>query len=94
MMNTKVRKIVKPFTPFSYRRTALDAFDRLFRHFANSIQVLSYSSNAYPDLETLRSLMKRYKKSVEIFQKEHHYHFGNHAKAKRNLVQEYLIVGS
>lgn len=93
MWNTKVRKITKPFTPFSYRHTALDAFDRLFRHFADSIQVLSYSSNAHPDLDTLRSLMGRYKKSVEVLEKEHRYHFGTHAAAKRNLVQEYLIIG-
>jgi DNA adenine methylase/adenine-specific DNA-methyltransferase len=94
MMNTKVRKITKPFTPFSYRRTALDAFDRLFRHFADSIQVLSYSSNAYPDLDNLRTLMRRYKKNVEVLEKEHRYHFGTHAASKRNLVQEYLIIGS
>jgi len=94
MMNTKVRKIAKPFTPFSYRHTALDAFDRLFRHFADSIQVLSYSSNAYPDLKTLRTIMGRYKKSVEVLEKEHRYHFGTHSAAKRNVVQEYLIIGS
>ncbi|GAA5140016.1 DNA adenine methylase [Prosthecobacter algae] len=94
MMHTKVRKIVKPFTPFSYRQTALEAFDRLFRHFSDSIQVLSYSSNAYPDLPTLCSIMRRYKKSVEVLEKNHRYHFGTHAAAKRNVVKEYLIIGS
>lgn len=94
MMNTKVRKIAKPFTPFSYRHTALDAFDRLFRHFADSIQVLSYSSNAYPDLKTLCSLMSRYKKSVGVLEKTHRYHFGTHAAAMRNVAKEYLIIGS
>lgn len=94
MMDTKVRKIAKPFTPFSYRHTALDAFDRLFRHFADSIQVLSYSSNAYPDLKTLRTLMGRYKKSVDVLEKTHRYHFGTHSAAKRNVVKEYLIIGS
>lgn len=93
MMKTKVRKIAKPFTPFSYRHTALEAFDQLFRHFADSIQVLSYSSNAYPDLDTLRSLMGRYKRNVEVVEKEHRYHFGTHTAAKRNVVQEYLIIG-
>jgi len=93
MMNTKVRKIAKPFTPFSYRHTAIDAFDRLFRHFADSIQVLSYSSNAYPDLETLRALMGRYKRNVDVLEKDHRYHFGTHSAAKRNLVREYLIIG-
>lgn len=93
MMNTKVRKIAKPFTPFAYRHTALEAFDNLFRHFADSTLVLSYSSNAFPDLKTLRSLMGRYKKSVTVLEKEHRYHFGTHTAAKRNIVQEYLVIG-
>lgn len=93
MMKTKVRKIAKPFTPFSYRKTAIEAFDQLFHHFADSIQVLSYSSNAYPDLKTLCTLMGRYKKQVEVLEKEHRYHFGTHSAAKRNIVQEYLIIG-
>lgn len=94
MMSSKVRKIVKPFTPFSYRHTAIDAFDRLFRKFADSTLVLSYSSNAYPDLETLRVLMGRYKRTVDVHEKTHRYHFGTHQAAKRNVVQEYLIIGS
>lgn len=94
LMNTKVRKIAKTFTPFSYRRTAIDAFDRLFCHFADSIQVLSYSSNAYPDLDTLCSMMGRYKKNVKVLEKKHRYHFGTHSAAKRNIAQEYLIIGS
>lgn len=94
MMGTKVRKIEKPFTPFSYRSTAIDAFDRLFQKFADSTQVLSYSSNAFPDLKTLCTLMGRYKRSVEVLEKNHRYHFGTHVTAKRNLVQEYLIIGT
>ncbi|MEO7100306.1 MAG: DNA adenine methylase [Luteolibacter sp.] len=94
MMSSKVRKIVKPFTPFSYRSTAIEAFDQLFRKFADSTLVLSYSSNAYPDLDTLRKLMGRYKHSVEVLEKTHRYHFGTHEAAKRNVVQEYLIIGT
>lgn len=94
MMRTKVRKIAKPFTPFSYKSTAEDAFDRLFRKFADSTLVLSYCSNAYPDLATLRKLMGRYKNSVEVREKSHRYHFGTHSAAKRNIVQEYLIIGT
>jgi adenine-specific DNA-methyltransferase len=94
MMDTKVRKIAKPFTPFSARGTAIDSFDRLFRSFADSIQILSYSSNAYPDLQTLRQLMRKYKTSVDVLEKAHRYHFGSHEAAKRNEVQEYLIIGT
>lgn len=93
LMSSKVRKIAKPFTPFSYRGTAMDAFDGLFRRFADSTILLSYSSNAFPDLATLRKLMGRYKRSVDVLEKAHRYHFGTHVGAKRNVVQEYLILG-
>lgn len=93
MESSRVKKIEKSFTPFSYRKTAIDAFDRLFCQFSESILVLSYSSNGYPDLEILISLMKKYKKSVQVFTKNHRYHFGTHVNAERNQVQEYLIVG-
>lgn len=94
MEATKVKKIQKKYTPFSYRRTALDAFDAMFCKFADSTLVLSYSSNGYPDLPTLRSMMRKYKKRVEVFEKDHRYHFGTHNGVKRAEVQEYLIVGT
>ena len=95
MEETKVKKLEKRYTPFSYRRTALDAFDRMFRQFADSIQVLSYSSNGYPDLDDLVEVMKRYKGRVEVFEREHRYHFGTHGRVSesRARVREYLVVG-
>ena len=91
--STKVKKIAKKFTPFSYRRTAIDAFDRMFSKFKSAQIALSYSSNGYPDLEELVSLLERYKKSVTVFEKPHRYHFGNHVGVERAEVTEYLIVG-
>jgi adenine-specific DNA-methyltransferase len=91
---TKVRKIAKRYTPFSYRRTAVDAFDRMFARFAASTIVLSYSSNGYPDLEQLEALMRRHKGSVRVFERAHRYHFGTHEAVSRASVTEYLIVGS
>lgn len=93
MENSKVKKLPKKHTPFSYRKTALDAFDKMFRRFADSTLVLSYSSNGYPDLDVLVKLMKQYKPSVEVFEKDHRYHFGTHAAVRRAEVQEYLILG-
>lgn len=92
-MTTKVRKIDKRFTPFSYRRTAIEAFDRLFARFAKSTIVLSYSSNGFPDLEQLEAMLRRYKNSVRVFEKSHRYHFGTHEGVERSSVTEYLIVG-
>jgi DNA adenine methylase/adenine-specific DNA-methyltransferase len=91
--NTRVKKIKKPYTPFSYRKSAIDAFNRLFHMFQGSILVLSYSSNGYPDLDVLVRLMKRFKSAVHVYEKRHIYHFGTHESAARNNVTEYLIVG-
>lgn len=91
---SQVKKLPKRFTPFSYRRMALDAFDRMFRQFADSVLVLSYSSNAYPDLPELVQLMRRYKSRVEVYSRDHRYHFGTHSAVKRSLVQEFLVVGN
>ena len=92
--NTRVKKIKKPYTPFSYRKDSLDAFDRLFSRFRKSVLALSYSSNGYPDLEVLVRLLRKYKGSVTVFEKEHRYHFGTHAAVSRSVVQEYLILGA
>ena len=93
MAQTRVKKIEKPFTPFSYRKTALDAFDRLFRQYRDSIIVLSYSSNGYPDRDELENLLRRYKATVTAYEKPHRYHFGTHESVERAAVHEYLIVG-
>lgn len=90
---TKVKKIAKRFTPFSYRHSAVEAFDRMFARFAKSTIVLSYSSNGYPDLNQLESLLRRHKGSVRVFERPHRYHFGTHGAVERAEVTEYLIVG-
>ena len=92
--DTKVKKIKKPYTPFSYRRTAYEAFDRLFAQFQDCTLVLSYSSNGFPDLDGLLNSMKRYKSNVDVHRRAHRYHFGTHGAARRNSVDEYLIVGT
>lgn len=93
MENTKVKKIKKKHTPFSYRKTAIQAFEEMFDKFSDSTLVLSYSSNAYPDLETLVSIMKNHKDDVEVKIKPHKYHFGNHSSVLRSNVNEYLVIG-
>lgn len=92
--STKVKKIAKRYTPFSYRRTAVEAFDRMFARFAKSTIALSYSSNGFPDLDQLEALMRKHKPKVRVFEKPHRYHFGTHVGVERASVTEYLIVGS
>lgn len=90
---TKVKKIKKKYTPFSYRSKALKAFDGLFATFKSSIIVLSYSNNGFPDLKILKELMLKHKSEVIVLRKPHKYHFGNHGSVKRSVVEEYLIIG-
>lgn len=91
--NTKVKKIAKRHTPFSYRRTAIEAFDRMFARFQASTIALSYSSNGFPDLDQLTALMEKHKRKVVVFEKPHRYHFGTHRSVERSTVTEYLIIG-
>jgi len=91
--STKVRKIPKKYTPFSYRKEAIEAFRRLFLRFKRQTIVLSYSSNGFPDLDVLMELMGETKRDVRVFRRDHTYHFGTHSKVKRSAVEEYLIVG-
>jgi len=95
MEETKVNKIPKKYTPFSYRRKAHDAFDMLFGKFSDSILVLSYSTNGYPDREEIIEIMKRHKDRVTFHEVDHRYHFGTHqgVSADRALVREYVLVG-
>jgi len=90
-----VKKIAKRFTPFSYKKTAPAAFDTLFRKYADRTLVLSYSSNGYPDLAALVTMMRVYKRQVNVVSRPHRYHFGTHTRVtpERAAVQEYLIVG-
>jgi DNA adenine methylase/adenine-specific DNA-methyltransferase len=91
---SKVKKLVKPGTPFSHRRTSIEAFTNLFRAYADSTIVLSYSSNGFPDLEVLVSLMRETKRHVEVDTRAHRYHFGTHRAVQRSETTEYLIVGT
>lgn len=93
MEETRVKKIEKPYTPFSYRNTAIDAFSRLFETFKESTIVLSYSSNGFPDRDELIRLLRKHKRTVSAFERPHRYHFGTHDSVARAEVQEYLIVG-
>lgn len=93
--NTITKKFKSYPTPFSTRKGAADAFDKLFKKFSNSILIVSYSSNSQPTQDEMVALMSKYKEHVEVVPIDYTYSFGNqkHAKTNRNKVQEYLFVG-
>ncbi len=93
--HTMTKKFKSYPTPFSTRNGAADAFDRLFKKFADSILIVSYSSNSLPAQDEMVAIMSKYKKHVEVIPIDYKYSFGNQGNAKthRNAVQEYLFVG-
>lgn len=93
--HTLTKKFKSYPTPFSTRNGAADAFDRLFKKFAGSILLVSYSSNSLPAQDEMIAMMSRYKKHVEVIPINYKYSFGNQGDARthRNAVQEFLFVG-
>jgi len=94
MEHTRTKKLEKRYTPFSYKRTVVEALQTTFERFKRSRIVLSYSSNAVPDAETIERLLRQAKGSVEVIEIDHRYHFGTHPQAERREAVEYLFVGT
>jgi DNA adenine methylase len=83
-------------TPFSTQVGAANAFDLLFKRFADNILLVSYSSNSLPSLDEMVALMSKYKEHVEVIPVDYKYSFGNQKNKvgdNRNSVQEYLFLG-
>ncbi len=93
--HTKTKKFRSYPTPFSTRKGATDAFDKLFKKYSDSILIVSYSSNSLPTQDEMLALLSKYKKHVEVIPVDYSYSFGNQnsAKKNRNKVQEYFFVG-
>lgn len=93
MEHTRTKKLAKKYTPFSYRGTVTAGLRRTLKQFKDSTIVLSYSSNAVPDAETIHRLLAEVKSDVEVRILDHRYSFGTHSNAKRRLATEYLFIG-
>lgn len=94
--HTITKKFKSYPTPFSSRKGAATAFDLLFKHFKNSVLIVSYSSNSQPTLDEMVSIMSKHKQHVEVVPVDYKYSFGNQNHKvgdNKNDVQEYLFVG-
>ena len=93
-LNTKTKKFKSYPTPFSTKDGAAAAFDLIFKRYSDSILIVSYSSNSLPTMEDMLTLLKKYKKHVEVIPVDYRYSFGTRDTVKRNNVQEYIFVGA
>ena len=93
--NTLTKKFKSYPTPFSTLSGAVDAFDRLFSRFHDSVLIVSYSSNSLPTKDEMVALMSKYKTHVEVVPIDYRYNFGNRSdgKVKRDVVKEYIFLG-
>ncbi|MGC5048399.1 DNA adenine methylase [Micrococcus porci] len=93
MEKTGTKKLVKRPTAFGSKRTIGGALAATLEQFSGSSIVLSYGSNAVPDLDTLTGLIADVKGSrPEVITLRHRYHFGTHASANRREAEEYILI--
>ncbi len=95
--HTKTKKFKTYGSPFSTLEGAKRGFDDIFRRYANSAIIVSYSSNSLPNRETILRLLRKYKAHVEVVPVEHRYSFGNQGHKignANNKVSEYLFVAT
>jgi adenine-specific DNA-methyltransferase len=93
MMDTRTKKLPKPVTGYSNKRTIMEAFRDTFKRYQDARTiVLSYGSNALPDKETIISLLREVKQDVEVRAIPHTYHYGTHQAAARRSVDEYIFI--
>jgi DNA adenine methylase/adenine-specific DNA-methyltransferase len=90
--HTRTKKLAKRYTPFSSKRTVVEALGRTFDRFREATIVLSYSSNSVPDASTIMSILREVKGHVEVRALDHRYSFGTHQSARRRLASEYLFI--
>jgi len=94
--HTITKKFKSYPTPFSSRKGAADAFDKLFKQHSDSVLIVSYSSNSQPTLDEMVAIMAKHKRHVEVVPVDYKYSFGTQKHKvgdNKNSVQEYLFVG-
>jgi DNA adenine methylase len=95
--HTLTKKFKTYGSPFSTYEGAKGAFETIFKRYADSVIIVSYSSNSLPDKDTMLALLRRVKKNVEVVPVNHRYSFGNQGHKvgnANNKVSEFLFVAS
>ncbi|NJM40792.1 MAG: hypothetical protein HC853_08480 [Anaerolineae bacterium] len=92
--NTITRKFRRFPSLFDSPKTVMEGFAQLFRRFADSTIVVSYSSNGIPHKTQLAYLLSQYKTRVEVHECDHRYSFGTQTRQNQNAVKEYLFIGT
>lgn len=92
--NTKTKKFKNYPTPFKSKNTTYQAFESMFKKYANKITVVSYSSNSLPTKEEMIKMMQSNFDVVKVYEIDYRYSFSTHKNSNRNnKVKEYIFIG-
>ncbi|MCP4592192.1 MAG: DNA methyltransferase [bacterium] len=88
--DSKHLRIRRSPSPWTSPSQVHEAFRRLFRHYADSILVVSYRSDGIPSVDELLALIRTVKPHVTVGSQGRH----RYALSTNRRVQEMLIVGT
>lgn len=86
---SKHHRFIPQINFWTDKKKNLQAFDRLFKRYRDSILVLSYRSDGIPSESELLELMRRYKKEVYV----EYYGKYQYVLSKNRNSQEILLIG-
>lgn len=86
---SKHRRLKRKPSPWTDKTRILDAFDRLFTQFEDSILLVSYRSDGIPSIAELKALLQQRKPSVTV----HYYGQYQYALSKNRQSREVLLIG-
>lgn len=80
--NGRVKRIpdTEEISRFTRKSEMLSSFNKLFEHFRDSIIVLSYQSDGIPSKNEIVSILRNFKRQIEVFSKPHRYVLSSHPK--------------
>lgn len=87
--NSKHLRMKKESNPWTNKKQILQAFDRLFQKFQDSILVVSYRSDGIPTERELIKLLQSYKSSVRV----EHYGKYKYVLSTNSKSKEILLIG-
>ncbi|MBU5425869.1 DNA adenine methylase [Tissierella pigra] len=72
-------------SPWTKKNEILDAFDKLFKRYRDSILVVSYRSDGIPSCDEILNLLKKYKKNIRELKKTDYKYALSHKKTEEIL---------
>jgi adenine-specific DNA methylase len=87
---SKHKKLISKPSAWNDKRKIFTAFDKLFKHYSDSVIVVSYRSDGIPSIKELENLLLRYKNKVQLY----YYDSYKYVLSTNTGISEVLLVSS